>query len=203
VLIPNYNTAIQRRIVSMPDVHIPLIGDVPKTAVILGLGGGAIVVGYILWQRHKANAGAAAAATGYGYGAAGYGTGTPGYYGYGYGYGSDFTGYPSGETYGYGAFGYGMYNPVTGQYYGAGGGGYPYGYGTPPSWWTTAPSWFKKTSGTGKPGTSVITSQGHLDLYRIAREEGISLDKLLRLNPHLKHYEGTGKHIPRGTRIKV
>lgn len=183
-------------------VNVPLLGSVPKKGLVLGLGAGGLVVGYILWQRHQANAAATGSATGYGYGASayGYGEGTPGYYGYG----SEFQGYPSGETYGYGAFGYGMYNPVTGQYYGPGGGT---AATTPQLTWPSEPSWvkqfLKKTSGTGKAGTSTVTAQGNMDLNRIARMEGISLNKLLRLNPHLKHYEGTGKHIPKGTRVKV
>ena len=182
------------------DVNVPLLGGIPKKGLLIGGIAGLGVVGYILYRRHQTATALGTAATGYGYGASayGYGTNNPGYYGYG----SDFQSYPEGEAYGYGAYGYGMYNPYTGQYYGSGPGG-PLDSGQPPSWWTTPPSWFQSKPRSPKPGTSSITSQGNMDLNRIARLEGISLAKLLRLNPHLKRYEGTGKHIPRGTKIKV
>lgn len=181
----------------MPDVKVPLLGTIPKKGIILGVGGGALVVGYILYRRHQENAAASASASGYGYGstAYGYGTGSSGYYGYG----SEFQAYPSGDAYGYGAYGYGMYNPVTGQYYGPGS---PPIVSPPPVIPpTTTPQ--TQPSKNKKPGTSIVTAQGSMDLYRIARMEGISLGRLLQLNPHLKRYEGTHKHIPRGVKVRV
>lgn len=180
----------------MPDVHVPLLGNIPRKGLIFGVGGGALVVGYLLYKKHQESAAAGASATGYGYGASsyGYGTGVPGYYGYGTGTQAEF-------AYGYGGVS-GAPVPV-----GGGGGipipvggnpvGYGYGISVPPLQPTPTPT--KST----KPGTSVITAQGNMDLYRIARLEGISLGKLLRLNPHLKKYEGTGKHIPKGIKVRV
>lgn len=171
-------------------VNVPLLGALPKRGVIIGVAGGGLVVGYILWKRHQANAAATGSATGYGYGATayGYGTGAPGYYGYG-------------------SFNYGNYG---GYGYGNGGGGYGYGgFGggsTPPPWWDVAPSWWKPPPTPGpkpKPKYHTITAQGNMDINRIARLEGISVDLLLRLNPHLAHLRGTGKHVPKGTRVKV
>lgn len=181
----------------MPDVNVPLLGSIPRKGIIIGVGGGALVVTYLLYKRHQetaaatASTGDSASASGYGYGttAYGYGSGVPGYYGYGanpgggYGYGG-FAG--SGGGYGYGSAGYGT-QPSTA-----------------PPWWDNPPPWLHipKTR-SPKPGTSVITAQGNMDLYRLARLEGISLKKLLELNPHLKSYEGTGKHVKKGTKVKV
>jgi len=95
----------------MPDVKVPVLGNVPKGAVIAG-GLSAVAVGGYAWWRHQK------------------GQQVGGEYGYGagaYGYGSEFYGqfgdqqvtpFPMGSEYGYGAFGYGMYNPYTGQYLG-------------------------------------------------------------------------------------
>jgi len=194
------------------DVKVPLLGNVPKKGVMIGVLGGAGILAYVYYKKKTAAAAmTSAAATGYGYGASayGYGEGTPGYYGYG----SDFQSYPGAgaEAYGYGAYGYGMYNPVTGQYYGPGPGPITSPPSSPPSWWTNPPPWWPKPNKKPphhkphhhKPGTSVITSQGNMDLYRIARLEGISEAELLKLNPHLKRYQGTGKHIPRGIKVRV
>jgi hypothetical protein len=41
------------------------------------------------------------------------------------------------------------------------------------------------------------------DLYYIAKKLGISEAELIKLNPSLKKYEGTGKAVPSGTKIKV
>src|SRR5215469_11724329 len=116
--------AIRRRIASMPDVKLPLIGNVPRNGVIIGGVAGAGVLGYIWWKKKTASA---AATNTYGYGGAyayGYGTQVPnGYYGYGYSYGgmgAGITPAPVGSEYGYGAYGYGYYNPYTGQYLGGG-----------------------------------------------------------------------------------
>jgi hypothetical protein len=114
-------TDIPERINFMPDVKVPLIGNVPRTAVIMGAGAGVVVIGY-LYYRHKQTA--VTAAYGYGGSTAGYGQGygTTGYYGYGFNYGtaggSGYTPYPVGAEYGYGAYGYGYYNPYTGQWIG-------------------------------------------------------------------------------------
>jgi len=163
------------------DVKVPLIGNIPKRGLVIGVLAGGGVLAYVLYRRHQANQAAMTAdGYGYGYGSYGYAESQPGYYGYGYGYGS-----AGGTGYGYGGFG---------------------GGSSPPPWWDVAPAWWQipgKTSGTGKAGVSVITAMGNMDLNKIARMERISLAKLIRLNPQLKRYEGTGKHIPRGTRIKV
>jgi len=53
-------------------VNLPLIGNVPKPALIIGGIGGAGVLGYI-WYKHKIAA--AAPSDAYGYGASAYGTG--------------------------------------------------------------------------------------------------------------------------------
>lgn len=175
----------------MPDVHVPLLGNIPKKGLVIGVGGGVLVVGYLLYRKHaETTAAGADTATGYGYGASayGYGTGMPGYYGYGSALG------PSPYAYGYGGYGYGGFGGSSGAY----------GYGSPPpTWYTTPPPWLTKPPKNTKPGTSVVTAQGNMDLYRLARLEGISLGKLLRLNPHLKKYEGTGKHIPKGIKVKI
>jgi hypothetical protein len=100
--------------------------DIAKNRGVLIAGGGALVVvgTYVLIKHEKAKAAASvqagtsaggAAASGYGYG-----------YGYSYGYGEVTPyPYPNADEYGYGAYGYGLYNPYTGSYVGAVGGGYP------------------------------------------------------------------------------
>jgi hypothetical protein len=58
--------------------------------------------------------------------------------------------------------------------------------------------------GTGPPtATHYITANGHEDLYQIAHANGISEARLIALNLNLAKYEGTGKPIPAGTRVKV
>lgn len=105
----------------MPDVKVPLLGNVPRSALIMGAGAAVVVTGYLIY-RHKQDTVAAA----YGYGAApSYGGSA--FYGYGFNYG-DYSGassdgggitpYPTGAEYGYGSYGYGYYNPYTGQWIG-------------------------------------------------------------------------------------
>jgi hypothetical protein len=106
-------------------VKVPVLGTMPKGAVVAGVGAAVVVTGYLIYKHNKASAAATtvAGASGYGYGASGYGY-AGGYPGSGYyGYGSEFQAYPWGEEYGYGAYGYGEYNPYTGQYIGPIGGG--------------------------------------------------------------------------------
>jgi hypothetical protein len=106
----------------MPDVKVPLIGNVPRGALIMGGGAAVVVTGYLIYRHNKQSAVASA----YGYGASAYGYGSSAYYGYGsqfasgygaYG-GAGMTPYPTGAEYGYGAYGYGYYNPYTGQWIG-------------------------------------------------------------------------------------
>jgi len=195
------------------DVKVPLIGQLPKRGVVIGVVGGGGLLAYLYYRKKRMEAAATKTGTPYGYGtyAYGYGAGAvpAGYYGYGYGYGNPafgggMTPYPIGSEYSYGAYGYGYYNPYTGQYLGGGtgatGGAGP---GTPPPWWTSPPSWWNKPSGTGKPGTSVITADGHHNLQQYGREFGVSKRQIVLWNPHLASYMGTGKPIRRGTRVKV
>lgn len=123
----------------MPDtVKLPLMGNVNKKMLLVGVGAAVVVGGYVVYRHNKNTAVAAA----YGYGNAqayGYNAGLP--YNTFYGYGSNYapagvTPYPVGEEYGYGAYGYGDYNPYTGQYLGGGTGS---GVVTPPSTGTTTP----------------------------------------------------------------
>lgn len=121
----------------MPDgsktVHVPILGNQPKGAV---LAGGAAVVavgGYLAWKHFTGGSSSSAGTYGYGQGAYGYGSSSP--YGYGtyaygayspYGY-SGYYGYGYGYNYGYGnqgGFGYGIGGGGSGQFfYGYGGGG--------------------------------------------------------------------------------
>lgn len=103
-------------------VHIPVLGNVPKGAVIAGGGAAVVVTGYLIYRAKKS--GTAASGSQYGYGAGAYGYGYNAFYGYGSQYGSygqgggGYTPYPTGAEYGYGAYGYGYYNPYTGQWIG-------------------------------------------------------------------------------------
>ena len=185
-------------------VKVPVLGNVPKPALIMGLGAGGLVAAYLIW-KHKKNAAAPAGST-YGYGAASYGY-SSGYYGYGsefaYGgsLGSGFSPYPVASEYGYGAFGYGYYNPYTGQWLGP-------GQQQPP-----ASGGGSSTGGTGGGtggggtgsggGTHTVTANGKLDLYFTAKQNGITEGKLVRLNPKLSYLVGSKKPIPRGTKVKV
>jgi hypothetical protein len=104
-------------------IKVPLLGTVPKGAVIAGGGAAVIVTGYLIY-KHSKDATSAAGATGYGAAAYGYNAGLPfnTFYGYGSNYApSGVTPYPVGSEYGYGAYGYGDYNPYTGQYLGGAG----------------------------------------------------------------------------------
>lgn len=109
----------------MPDVKLPLVGNVPRGAVLMGGGAAVIVTGYLIYRHNKQSTLASA----YGYGASAYGYGQSSYYGYGFNYGAysgagggggggGMTPYPTGAEYGYGAYGYGYYNPYTGQWIG-------------------------------------------------------------------------------------
>lgn len=102
-------------------MKLPLVGQVPKSAVLMGGGAAVIVTGYLIYKHSKdATASATGGATGYGYGVGGLPYNT--FYGYGSNYApSGVTPYPTGSEYGYGAYGYGDYNPYTGQYLGPGG----------------------------------------------------------------------------------
>lgn len=52
-----------------------------------------------------------------------------------------------------------------------------------------------------KPKT--VTTNGKLTLYKIAKEYGISEQALVKDNPKLKHYYGSGDSIPAGTKVNV
>lgn len=123
----------------MPDVKVPVLGNVPKGGLIAGALAAVAVGGYVLWRHNKTAAANVAGTASYGYGTSAYGYGQQmpgGYYGYGYSYGGVSGGainpYPVGSQYGYGAYGYGYYNPYTGQYQGGGTGTGTGGGGTPP-----------------------------------------------------------------------
>lgn len=116
----------------MADVHVPLLGDVPKGGVFAGMLAVVGVGGYLIYKKLKKPATPPVAATGYGYG---YGTHA---YGYGYAYG----GY---SPYGYGGFGGGIPFPY----------GYqpsPFGYGGGPP--TTNAQW-------GQDAEAAMGSNGH------------------------------------------
>lgn len=117
---PNGNGPVPKK-----TVKIPLLGKVPKGAVIAGGGAAIVVTGYLIWRAKQAGT-AGAGAYGYGANAYGYGYAASAFYGYGSDYGSygssggggGMTPYPVGAEYGYGAYGYGYYNPYTGQWIG-------------------------------------------------------------------------------------
>jgi hypothetical protein len=48
----------------------------------------------------------------------------------------------------------------------------------------------------------VLTASGHYDLQETARGHGISEEQLEAMNPQLRHLEGTGRPIPRGTKVR-
>jgi hypothetical protein len=104
-------------------IKLPLVGNVPKGAAVMGGVGAVVITGYLIYKHNKDAATAmtgATGSTGYGYGANGLPYNT--FYGYGSNYApSGVTPYPVGSEYGYGAYGYGDYNPYTGQYLGSGG----------------------------------------------------------------------------------
>jgi len=192
----------------MPDVHVPIVGNVPKPALVMGAIAAVGITGYVIYRHNKESKQAAAGMTAYGYGSYAYGYGQSGYYGYGsefaYGgpYGGGMTPYPVASEYGYGAYGYGYYNPYTGQWLGPGGQQPPItggsGSGSGGSGGGTG------GGGTGAGGgTHTVTSNGKLDLYYFAKVHGITEGKLIRLNPQLSHLVGSRKPIPRGTRVKV
>jgi len=201
----------------MPDtVHLPLLGNVSKPAVIMGTVAAVGVTGYLLYRHNQqSKAAAASMAGGYGSYAYGYGTQPSGYYGYGsefaYGgpYGGGLTPYPVASEYGYGAYGYGYYNPYTGQWLGpggqqppiTGGGGTGSGSGGSGSGGSGGGTGGGGTGGGG--ATHTITANGKLDLYYTAKMNGITEGKLIRLNPQLAHLVGSKKPIPRGTKVKV
>lgn len=103
-------------------VHVPVVGNVPKGAMIAGLGAAGIVTVYLIYRAKKTGT-AGTGTSAYGYGASAYGYGSA-FYGYGSefgsssGGGSGYTPYPVGAEYGYGSYGYGYYNPYTGQWIG-------------------------------------------------------------------------------------
>lgn len=186
-------------------VKVPLLGQVPKGALFAGALAAVGVGGYLLYRKSKQNTAAASGGYGYGSTAYGYAEGAPGYYGYNYAYGGGYgtsgmggggyTPYPFASAYGYGAYGYGYYNPYTGQWIGG-----------PP---TTNPppvggGGGSSGGGTGKPPTThTVTANGHQTMQALARANHIQKSTLLILNPHLGYLWGSGKPIPRGTRVKV
>lgn len=93
----------------MADVNVPVIGTMPRGALVAGGLAVVGVGGYLLW-KHVTKPATTTTPTGYGYG---YGT-------TGYGYGSNV-------RYGYG-YGYGAYSPYGTAGFGGGGGSPYYGY---------------------------------------------------------------------------
>lgn len=69
--------------------------------------------------------------------------------------------------------------------------------GFPPAMHTTG------GGGGGQGGRKYITASGDKDLNQTAVTHGLTEQRLIDLNPGLKHFEGTGKHIPRGTRVRI
>lgn len=53
-----------------------------------------------------------------------------------------------------------------------------------------------------RPCSNTMIADGQEDLHRIARDHGLSESALVVCNPSLARYVGTGKHIPRGTKVK-
>jgi hypothetical protein len=144
-------------------VKLPLLGNVPKGAVVAGGAAAVVVTGYLIYKHNKAGTGVTGApAAGYGAAAYGYNTGLP--YNTFYGYGANYaptgvTPYPVGSEYGYGAYGYGDYNPYTGQYLGSGG-----ATTTPPTTTTTPPA----TTSTS-PKSGWITVNGVKEYFSAAK----------------------------------
>lgn len=150
-------------------VKLPLLGTVPKGAVIAGAGAAVVVTGYLIYKHNRDAAVTATGAAGYGAAAYGYNTGLP--YNTFYGYGANYaptgvTPYPVGSEYGYGAYGYGDYNPYTGQYLGPSGGGTAPPVTTPPA--------------AGKQKGKWVTIDGIREYFNPNKDT-------------LGHYEGKGK----------
>lgn len=137
----------------MPDVKVPLLGNVPRGGLFAGGLAAVGTAGYLYYKHVKGQQVAASAATatppaaGYGYGSA-------------YGYGSPYAYATSPFGYGYSAAGYGF-----GSF---GGGGYPgfspYGYGQAPITVTTNAEWSQNAlaalSAQGFTGTAVLSALG-------------------------------------------
>ena len=51
--------------------------------------------------------------------------------------------------------------------------------------------------------TRTIHASGMFDVNGIARNHGISEARLLELNPGLRHFEGSGHKVPKGTPVKI
>jgi PASTA domain len=139
----------------MPDVKVPLLGNVPKGGLFAGGLAVAGTAGY-LWYKHMKGQQVASAAASVTPPAAGYG------YGSAYGYGTPYAYATSPYGYGFGAAGYGI-----GTYGGFGGGGFPFspfGYGQQPITVTTNAQWSQNVitalTGQGFTGTAVLASIG-------------------------------------------
>ena len=170
------------------DVHVPLLGDVPKGGLFAGVLAAVGVGGYYVYKHYKnqqtaaANAAQSTNASAYGYGATAYGYGSP--YSYGYGVSSQY-------GYGYGAYGYGY-----GEY-GYGGGGT-----TPPVTATTNAQWAQNVTtaleNQGYSGQQILTALG---AYLSGRsiQKGSAEDNLIQAAIALEGdppVSGTGGYPP-------
>jgi LysM repeat protein len=60
------------------------------------------------------------------------------------------------------------------------------------------------TPGQPKPPVKqYVTAQGFTDLYKFAVQHHLTETQLVHLNPNLAHLVGTGKHIPKGTKVRI
>ncbi|MDA8319059.1 MAG: hypothetical protein M0030_04485 [Actinomycetota bacterium] len=73
----------------------------------------------------------------------------------------------------------------------------------PPQWFGPRPGPGPKPPGKGGGGGNYLKSSGKYDLQGIAKGHGLTEKQLLQLNPQLRKYSGTGKHIPRGTKVRL
>lgn len=60
-----------------------------------------------------------------------------------------------------------------------------------------------RSPGSPQPNQRTEKTRHREDLYKIAKGFGITEGDLLKANPDLKKYEGTGKKLPIGTEVKV
>ncbi len=52
-------------------------------------------------------------------------------------------------------------------------------------------------------GSGSLIASGHYDLQKTATGHGLTEEQLEKLNPQLRSLEGTGRPIPRGTKIRL
>lgn len=79
----------------------------------------------------------------------------------------------------------------------------PAASGFPPGMHSQAPAG-QSGGGSGSDGPKrTVTANGQDDLYRIAVNNGDTEPNVEKWNPSLKKYVGTGKPIPKGTKVRV